>query len=70
VDLQVERKIKSDVELFTAALHQWKVKVIQLDKTTGEEWLYEEGATIEKFDTHCVKIGGVYYFRNVCLIIA
>jgi hypothetical protein len=61
-----KRTLKTDVELFAAAIHQRKVTVIQRDKKAGTEYIHEDGAIIEKFNADSVKVGGAYYFRQVC----
>ncbi|WP_342429120.1 hypothetical protein [Paenibacillus sp. FSL L8-0158] len=55
--------LKSDVELFAAALSQVKVYVVQL---LGEDFIsvVDYGGTIERFSADSVKIAGAYYIRN------
>lgn len=51
------------MELFTAALSQVKVYVVQ---SLGEDLIsvIDYGGTIEKFSPDSVKIAGAYYMRN------
>ncbi|MHB0944555.1 hypothetical protein ACYCSU_23695 [Paenibacillus sp. ALE1] len=55
--------LKSDIELFSAALSQVKVYVVQ---SLGEDFIsvVDYGGTIEKFSPDSVKIAGAYYIRN------
>ncbi|AOK88502.1 hypothetical protein [Paenibacillus polymyxa] len=55
--------LKSDIELFAAALSQVRVYVVQ---PLGEDFIsvIDYGGTIEKFSPDSVKIAGVYYIRN------
>ncbi|WP_346836023.1 hypothetical protein [Paenibacillus polymyxa] len=55
--------LKSDVELFAAALSQVKVYVVQ---SLGEDFIsvIDYGGTIEMFSPNSVKIAGAYYIRN------
>ncbi|WP_342426522.1 hypothetical protein [Paenibacillus sp. FSL L8-0158] len=55
--------LKSDIELFAAALSQVKVYIVQL---LGEDFIsvVDYGGTIEKFSPDSVKIAGAYYIRN------
>ncbi|KAF6636524.1 hypothetical protein H6F38_04600 [Paenibacillus sp. EKM208P] len=55
--------LKSDIELFTAALNQTRVYVVQ---SLGEDMVsvVDYGGTIEKFSPESVKIAGAYYIRN------
>ncbi|WCM59291.1 hypothetical protein [Paenibacillus polymyxa] len=55
--------LKSDIELFTAALSQVRVYVVQ---SLGEDFIsvVDYGGTIEKFSPDSVKIAGAYYIRN------
>ncbi|MBE7897487.1 hypothetical protein G7L40_02060 [Paenibacillus polymyxa] len=55
--------LKSDIELFTAALSQVKVYVVQ---PLGEDLItvVDYGGSIEKFSPDIIKISGVYYMRN------
>ncbi|MFS8214839.1 hypothetical protein [Paenibacillus sp. S29] len=55
--------LKSDIELFAAALNQVRVYVVQ---PLGEEWVsvIDYGGTIEKFSPESVKIARAYYLRN------
>ncbi|MDN4078217.1 hypothetical protein QYF52_09740 [Paenibacillus polymyxa] len=55
--------LKSDIELFTAALSQVRVYVVQ---SLGEDFksVVDYGGTIEKFSPDSVKIAGAYYIRN------
>ncbi|MEE4561526.1 hypothetical protein [Paenibacillus polymyxa] len=55
--------LKSDIELFAAALSQAKVYVVQ---SLGEDLItiVDYGGSIEKFSPELIKIAGVYYMRN------
>ncbi|MEB4781445.1 hypothetical protein P5G60_06765 [Paenibacillus jamilae] len=55
--------LKSDIELFAAALNQTRVYVVQ---SLGEDMVsvIDYGGTIEKFSPDSVKIAGAYYIRN------
>ncbi|MGW8444316.1 hypothetical protein ACWGXJ_25760 [Paenibacillus sp. S33] len=55
--------LKSDIELFAAALNQTRVYVVQ---SLGEDMVsvVDYGGTIEKFSPDSVKITGAYYIRN------
>ncbi|MMZ53656.1 hypothetical protein D1872_154550 [compost metagenome] len=55
--------LKSDIELFAAALNQTRVYVVQ---SLGEDMVsvVDYGGTIEKFSPESVKIAGAYYIRN------
>ncbi|MGW8444320.1 hypothetical protein ACWGXJ_25780 [Paenibacillus sp. S33] len=55
--------LKSDIELFAAALNQARVYVVQL---LGEDMVsvVDYGGTIEKFSPDTIKIAGAYYMRN------
>lgn len=55
--------LKSDIELFAAALNQARVYVVQL---LGENMVsvVDYGGTIEKFSPDTIKIAGAYYMRN------
>ncbi|MFC7559903.1 hypothetical protein ACFQ5D_09300 [Paenibacillus farraposensis] len=55
--------LKSDVELFAAALSQVRVYVIQpLNEDIVS--VVDYGGTIEKFSPESIKINGSYFFRN------
>ncbi|MBZ6441741.1 hypothetical protein [Paenibacillus polymyxa] len=55
--------LKSDIELFAAALSQARVYVVQ---SLGEDLItvVDYGGSIEKFSPDIIKISGVYYMRN------
>ncbi|WP_043921405.1 hypothetical protein [Paenibacillus polymyxa] len=55
--------LKSDIELFAAALSQARVYVVQ---SLREDMVsvVDYGGTIEKFSPDSVKIAGAYYIRN------
>ncbi|APB72148.1 hypothetical protein PPYC1_18010 [Paenibacillus polymyxa] len=55
--------LKSDIELFAAALSQIRVYVVQ---SLGEDVLsvVDYGGTVEKFSPDTIKIAGAYYMRN------
>ncbi|WP_238799272.1 hypothetical protein [Paenibacillus sp. EKM211P] len=55
--------LKSDIELFAAALSQVRVYVVQL---LGDDLItvIDYGGSIEKFSPDMIKIAGVYYMRN------
>ncbi|KJD38054.1 MULTISPECIES: hypothetical protein [Paenibacillus] len=55
--------LKSDIELFAAALRQARVYVVQ---SLSEDMVsvVDYGGTIEKFSPDSVKIAGAYYIRN------
>ncbi|MCP3746698.1 hypothetical protein [Paenibacillus sp. A3M_27_13] len=55
--------LKSEIELFAAALNQTRVYVVQ---SLGEDMVsvVDYGGTIEKFSPDSVKIAGAYYIRN------
>ncbi|KYG95669.1 hypothetical protein [Paenibacillus polymyxa] len=55
--------LKSDIELFAAALNQTRVYVVQ---SLGEDMVsvVDYGGTVEKFSPDSVKIAGAYYIRN------
>ncbi|MGW8444414.1 hypothetical protein ACWGXJ_26265 [Paenibacillus sp. S33] len=55
--------LKSDIELFAAALRQARVYVVQ---SLSEDIVsvVDYGGTIEKFSPDSVKIAGAYYIRN------
>ncbi|WP_311080978.1 hypothetical protein [Paenibacillus polymyxa] len=55
--------LKSDIELFAAALSQVRVYVVQ---SLDEDFIsvVDYGGTIEKFSPDSVKIAGAYYIRN------
>ena len=55
--------LKSDIELFAAALSQVRVYVVQ---SLREDMVsvVDYGGTIEKFLPDSVKIAGAYYIRN------
>ncbi|MEC0233615.1 hypothetical protein P4H71_04500 [Paenibacillus kribbensis] len=55
--------LKSDIELFAAALSQVRVYVVQ---PLREDLIsvVDYGGTIEKFSPESVKIAGAYYMRN------
>ncbi|WP_225999313.1 hypothetical protein [Paenibacillus sp. BJ-4] len=55
--------LKSDIELFAAALNQVRVYVVQL---LSEDLVsvVDYGGTLEKFSPDSVKIAGAYYMRN------
>ncbi|URJ45467.1 hypothetical protein MF628_005291 [Paenibacillus polymyxa] len=57
------RVLKSDIELFAAALSQARVYVVQ---SLREDMVsvVDYGGTIEKFSPESVKIAGAYYIRN------
>ncbi|PPQ47986.1 hypothetical protein C5G87_12675 [Paenibacillus peoriae] len=55
--------LKSDIELFAAALSQVRVYVVQ---SLGEDVVsvVDYGGTVEKFSPDKIKIAGAYYMRN------
>ncbi|WP_311077945.1 hypothetical protein [Paenibacillus polymyxa] len=57
------RVLKSDIELFAAALSQVRVYVVQSLREDIVS-VIDYGGTIEKFSPDSVKIAGAYYMRN------
>ncbi|MCV9949237.1 hypothetical protein [Paenibacillus polymyxa] len=55
--------LKSDIELFAAALSQVRVYVVQSLREDIVS-VVDYGGTIEKFSSDSVKIAGAYYIRN------
>ncbi|AJE54189.1 hypothetical protein [Paenibacillus polymyxa] len=55
--------LKSDIELFAAALSQVRVYVVQSLREDIVS-VIDYGGTIEKFSPVSVKIAGAYYIRN------
>ncbi|MEK5318181.1 hypothetical protein NSS94_02705 [Paenibacillus sp. FSL L8-0644] len=55
--------LKSDIELFTAALSQVRVYVVQ---PLGENLIdiVDYGGTVEKITPESIKIDGSYFLRN------
>ncbi|MFW9331746.1 hypothetical protein ACN6AX_00755 [Paenibacillus polymyxa] len=55
--------LKSDIELFAAALSQVRVYVVQL---LGEDLIdiVDYGGIVEKITPESIKINGSYFFRN------
>ncbi|WP_339273757.1 hypothetical protein MKY59_21430 [Paenibacillus sp. FSL W8-0426] len=53
------RKLRTDIELFTAALAQVRVTVREKD---GQ--IADYGGVIERYSTDSIKICGTYYMRG------
>ncbi|MEJ3719651.1 MULTISPECIES: hypothetical protein [Paenibacillus] len=55
--------LKSDIELFAAALNQVRVYVVQ---PLGEDLIdiVDYGGPVEKYTPESIKINGSYFFRN------
>ncbi|MNW39805.1 hypothetical protein D3C74_168990 [compost metagenome] len=55
--------LKSDIELFSAALFQMRVYVVSVDE--GLRVSFEDyGRPVEKFSPESIKINGKYFFRD------
>ncbi|OMF31942.1 hypothetical protein [Paenibacillus peoriae] len=56
--------LKSDIELFAAALSQVRVYVVQL---LGEDLIdiVDYGGPVEKYTPESIKVNGSYFFRNL-----
>lgn len=63
-NLNVMKTLITDIELFAAALAQARVSVL-LKVDDGTLQLVEYGGPIEKYSPVAVRIGGVYYAREV-----
>lgn len=56
--------VKTDIELFAAALSQVRVYIAFDDQEAGYKYLVAHSGPVEKFTPEYVRISGVYYRRS------